>query len=134
MIVKEWKRKIKKAYLNNNIDITIQILSEALSRRDKAKELYIELGDSPLIKDSLGNYIKNPAIEVLQECDLNILPYLEVLGLTKNKEETENKQEEKKQNEIKIVSLLDKEEKKNQKKFDELINEILNKDTGISEE
>lgn len=134
MIVKEWKRKIKKAYLNNNIDITIQILSEALSRRDKAKELYIELGDSPLIKDSLGNYIKNPAIEVLQECDLNILPYLEVLGLTKNKEEIENKQEDKKQNEIKIVSLLDKEEEKNQKKFDELINEILNKDTGISEE
>lgn len=121
MIVKEWKRKIKKAYLNNNIDITIQILSEALSRRDKAKELYIELGDTPLIKDSTGNYIKNPALEVLQECDLNILPYLEVLGLTKHKEEeTEDKQED-----IKIISLLDKEKEEETKRFNELVNEVL---------
>lgn len=121
MIVKEWKRKIKKAYLSNNIDITIQILSEAMSRRDKAKELYIELGDTPLIKDSTGNYIKNPALEVLQECDLNILPYLEVLGLTKHKEEeTEDKQED-----IKIISLLDKEKEEETKRFNELVNEVL---------
>lgn len=87
MITKEYKRKLKRELkkigtYEPRFDLSLQIVSEELSRRDEIKEVYKLLGDKPIIKDSEGNYIENMAYKLLRESDQSILPYLTILGLT----------------------------------------------------
>lgn len=87
MITKEYKRKLKRELkkigtYEPRFDLSLQIVSEELSRRDEIKEVYKLLGDKPIIKDNEDNYIENMAYKLLRESDQSILPYLTILGLT----------------------------------------------------
>lgn len=117
MIVAEWKRKLKKSVRNKDIDISLQILSEELAIRDKAKEEYIKLGNTPLIRDSEGNLVKNQALTIIEACNSNVLPYLKELGLTPNNKQEDIKQEEIKEDQQEKQSINDE--------FNDRFNELL---------
>lgn len=87
MIVTEWKRKLKRACMENetyqdSFDVTLQILAEIMERRDSAKEQYKQFGGTAMIYDENNKLIKNPALSLLTECEKDALPYLRDLGLT----------------------------------------------------
>lgn len=86
-----WKNKIKKTCIEAGtyqpyFDIAIDTLAGILETRDKAQEKYAAAGFEPIVKHTnkggATNIVKNPALAVISECNMQALAYLRDLGLT----------------------------------------------------
>ena len=57
-----------------------------METRDKAEEKYIAAGSEPIVKHTnkggATNIVKNPALAVIESCNVQALAYLRDLGLT----------------------------------------------------
>lgn len=91
MTRQRWKNKIKKACMeagsyHTSFQITIDTLAGILETRDKAEEKYIAAGSEPIVKHTnkggATNIVKNPALAVVESCNIQALAYLRDLGLT----------------------------------------------------
>lgn len=91
MTRKQWKSKIKKACTNagtyhKSFETAIDTLAGILETRDKAEEKYLNAGSEPIVKHTnkggATNIVKNPALAVIDSCNLQALAYLRDLGLT----------------------------------------------------
>lgn len=91
MTRKQWKTKIKKACnnagtYNKSFDIAIDTLSGILETRDKAQEKFEAAGSEPIVKHTnkagATNIVKNPALQVIEACNIQALAYFRDLGLT----------------------------------------------------
>ena len=64
----------------------IETLAGILENRDKAQENYIELNSSPVVahtnKGGNTNIVKNPALVIINEMNMQALQYWRELGLT----------------------------------------------------
>lgn len=87
----KWKNKIKKACVEAGtyqkyFDPVIDTLAAILETRDKAQEKYEEEGCEPIIeytnKNDATNYVKNPMLVVIRDCNDQALAYWRDLGLT----------------------------------------------------
>ena len=91
MTRKQWKGKIKKACseagtYHKSFETAIDSVAGILEIRDKAEEKFIALGSEPIVKHTnkggATNIVKNPALAVIESCNMQALAYLRDLGLT----------------------------------------------------
>jgi ABC-type enterochelin transport system substrate-binding protein len=87
----KWKNKIKKACVeagtyHKSFQTAIDTLAGILETRDKAEEKYIAAGSEPIVKHTnkagATNIVKNPALVVVSDCNVQALAYMRDLGLT----------------------------------------------------
>lgn len=91
MTRQRWKNKIKKACVeagtyHKSFTMAIETLAGILETRDKAEEKYIAAGSEPIVKHTnkagATNIVKNPALVVINDCNVQALAYFRDLGLT----------------------------------------------------
>lgn len=91
MTRKQWKTKIKKACTNagtynKSFDAAIDTLAGILETRDKTQEKYEAEGGDPVVehtnKAGATNIVKNPALQIIDNCNIQALAYFRDLGLT----------------------------------------------------
>ena len=91
MTRQKWKNKIKKACVeagtyHKSFQTAIDTLAGILETRDKAEEKYIAAGSEPIVKHTnkagATNIVKNPALVVVSDCNVQALAYMRDLGLT----------------------------------------------------
>lgn len=88
---KVWKKKIREACesigtYREEYDSVIDTLAEIMEIRDDAVKQYEDSGGKPVVehtnKAGHTNMIKNPALQVLNDANLQALAYWRDLGLT----------------------------------------------------
>ena len=86
-----WKKKIKQACeeagtYEDFFDLAIEQLSLIMETRDEALKQYKASGGNPVVahtnKGGATNIVKNPALQVINECNQQALAYWRDLGLT----------------------------------------------------
>lgn len=91
MTKQRWKTRIKKATKAAGtyqpfFDSVIDTLAGILQMRDDAAEQYQEAGGTPTVehtnKSGATNIVKNPALQVVMDCNTQALAYWRDLGLT----------------------------------------------------
>lgn len=91
MTRQKWRNRIKKACMeagsyHKSFQTAIDTLAGILETRDKAEEKYIAAGSEPIVrhtnKAGATNIVKNPALVVIGECNIQALAYMRDLGLT----------------------------------------------------
>ena len=91
MTRQKWRNRIKKACVeagtyHKSFQTAIDTLAGILETRDKAEEKYIAAGSEPIVKHTTKggatNIVKNPALAVIESCNVQALAYLRDLGLT----------------------------------------------------
>lgn len=87
----EWARKIRSACkkagtYQPQFKYVIETLAQIMETKDAAIELYTKSGGNPVVaytnKGGHTNLRKNPALAVIQECNVQALAYWRDLGLT----------------------------------------------------
>lgn len=87
----DWKKKIKKACQSvgtykPEFDAVIETLAGIMEIRDEAAEQYEKSGGNPVVaytnKAGHTNLRKNPALQVMNDCNIQALAYWRDLGLT----------------------------------------------------
>lgn len=93
MNAKTWENKIKQTCQQAGtykpyFDLVIEQLAQILETRDNALDQFHETHDKPVIlytnKGGYTNARKNPALQMLNECNQQALAYWRDLGLTPN--------------------------------------------------
>lgn len=91
MTKKAWKAKIKKACKEAGtyqafFDAVIDSLAGIMEMRDNAQEKFEQSGGSSIVKHTnkggATNIVKNPALQVVMDCNAQALTYWRELGLT----------------------------------------------------
>lgn len=86
-----WKKKIRAACEEAGtyqpfFDLAIEQLAQIMETKDAAQKLYEKSGGNPVVaytnKGGHTNLRKNPALAVIQECNVQALAYWRDLGLT----------------------------------------------------
>lgn len=86
-----WERKITKACKEAGtyepyFKLAIKQLSEIMEMRDEAKKQFKASGGKPVVahtnKGGNTNIVKNPALQVINDCNQQALAYWRDLGLT----------------------------------------------------
>lgn len=86
-----WKKKIRAACEEAGtyqpfFDLAIEQLAQIMETKDAALKLYKESGNQPVMEYTnargFTNLRKNPALAVIQECNVQALAYWRDLGLT----------------------------------------------------
>ena len=83
----KWKSKVLKAIKENDLyrpsfDVTIDILSSILERRDVALKKFTESGNKPVVELANKSLATHPYLKQAEECERLALAYLKEMGLT----------------------------------------------------
>lgn len=83
----DWKKEIIKqtkaiGTYRPSFDMTIEILADILTQRDRAKEQWISDGAIPTVELTNKSTATHPALKLVMDCEAAALPYLKEMGLT----------------------------------------------------
>jgi hypothetical protein len=83
----DWKQRLKKqtqeiGTYRPAFDVSIEILADILTQRDRAKEQWIAEGSLPTVELTNKATATHPALKLVMDCEAAALPYLKEMGLT----------------------------------------------------